>query len=95
MFALAAPFAVMTLIAAQQAAPVPTAAPLQTPAPAAAPGASTATPAPNAAPEQVCRTQRISGSRRSERVCHTRAEWNLIRENARTNRDTASRNQRD
>jgi hypothetical protein len=77
-------------IAGQQAAPAPG------PAPSPAPATATQTP-PAAAPdaEQICRRQPIEGSRRSERVCHTKAEWDIIRENARSNRDTASRDQRD
>ncbi|NBW11087.1 MAG: hypothetical protein EBR82_23955 [Caulobacteraceae bacterium] len=96
MLAFAAPFAVMTLALAQQAAPVPATTPVPTPAPAAAPTLSSAAPVPavTAEPEQVCRRQPIPGSRRTERVCHTQAEWDLIRENARNNRDTASNSQR-
>ena len=89
---IVAAFAALLLSAGQQ-----TTAPTATP-PAAAPAAPpAAAPTPPTTPEaaQVCRRQPVEGSRRQERVCHTKAEWDVIRENARGNRDNASRNQRD
>ena len=62
--------------------------------PAATPQASAVPPATAAQAEQVCRQQASPGSRRRERVCHTQAQWDEIRRNARSNRDQASRNQR-
>ncbi|MDB5421487.1 MAG: hypothetical protein JWR59_1434 [Brevundimonas sp.] len=89
-----AAFIALALFGTQQASPT---APAASPAPAspiapAAPAATTAVTDP--ANEQVCRRQPIEGSRRSERVCHTRAQWDVIREHARGNRDQASQSQR-
>ena len=88
---IVAAFTAMMLSFGQQAsAPIP--APAATPAGVAS--ANGNRPAPPAAEEEICRRQPIPGSRRSERVCHTKADWDRIRENARNNRDTASRDQR-
>lgn len=86
----AAAFA-LALYASPQAVPAPT------PAPATAPAAASATApaAPPAAEEQICRRQPIQGSRRSERVCHTREQWAQLRANAANNRDRLSQDQRD
>jgi hypothetical protein len=92
---IAAALAALALSAGQQAAPTPTPAPVPAPAPAPSMTVTGQPPLPTVEPEQICRRQAIEGSRRSERVCHTKAEWDLIRENARNNRDSASRNQRD
>ena len=90
---IVAAFAALTLFATQQAG-APTGA--TNPAPPTSSAAPTPAPtAPSAAAEQICRRQPIEGSRRQERVCHTKAEWDLIRQNARDNRDNASRLQRD
>jgi predicted transglutaminase-like cysteine proteinase len=86
---IAAVLAALALSAGQQAAPAPA------PAPAPATESPTLQTIIPAAAEQICRRQPIQGSRRSERVCHTKAEWEAIRDNARNNRDTASRDQRD
>ncbi|QTC92667.1 hypothetical protein [Brevundimonas goettingensis] len=91
---IVAVLAAFALTSGQQAAPAATPAPV----PAQAPATTVTGQAPVATAEpeeQICRRQAIPGSRRSERVCHTRAEWDMIRDNARNNRDTASSNQRD
>ncbi len=92
---IAAALVAFALSAGQQAAPNPTPAPTPVPAPAPASAPTAAPPVDTVEPEQICRRQPIEGSRRMERVCHTRAEWDAIRENARNNRDAVSRNQRD
>ena len=73
----------LALFSGPQSAP-PTTTPQATPVP----------PAIAPAGELVCRQQASPGSRRRERVCHTQAQWDEIRRNARSNRDQASRNQR-
>lgn len=95
---IVAAFIALSLFGAQQASPT---APAASPAPAspAAPAAAAVAAVPAAATdpanEQVCRRQPIQGSRRSERVCHTRAQWDMIREHARGNRDQVSQSQRE
>ncbi|CAN5159924.1 hypothetical protein BH09PSE1_BH09PSE1_26940 [soil metagenome] len=78
---------------AQQTAPAPAVPAPSAPSAPSAPATSSTTATPSES-EQICRRQRIEGSRQNERVCHTRAEWDAIRQNARSNRDEASRNQR-
>ena len=90
---IAAALVALALSAGQQAAPNPTPAPL--PAPATTGSATGQAPLSTVEAPQVCRRQPIPGSRRTEQVCRTQAEWDQIRANARGNRDAISRNQRD
>ena len=62
------------------------------PAPSAAPAAEPAKPsAKKPAPKDddiVCNNIDVEGTRFSKRVCHTRAEWAMMTQDAQTVRDT-------
>lgn len=93
---IVAAFAALTLFASQQAGASVATAPASPTSPSTTSVTATTTP-PAVAPdaEQICRRQPIEGSRRQERVCRTKAEWDALRDNARGNRDSASRVQRE